>query len=196
MLREDPRTGGVGLRGATFDWVRGRARRVEPATVARPMQVDHLHGNCAPIYNVGALRRSGTLSGELFFGFEELELGLRLTAAGYVLYMHYRLWEELRPLINGEEPARRASLYLKEPTWRRYYALRNTLYLLIRAGRRPAAIRVALVRGLAKPLLNVIITPRLAVRHLRLNVRAIKHAWKGRMGLTLPPTSHSQTDHK
>jgi rhamnopyranosyl-N-acetylglucosaminyl-diphospho-decaprenol beta-1,3/1,4-galactofuranosyltransferase len=190
---EDPRTGGVGLRGATFCWRSGRARRVEPGAVRGPVRVDHLHGNAAPIYSVGAVRRSGMQSGELFWGLEELDFGLRLTAAGYTLYMDADLWQELRAICQNEEPVAHPSLRLKEPTWRRYYALRNLLYLLIRAGRRPTALRVALVRGLAKPLFNTMITPRLAVSHLRLNVRAIRDAWKGRMGLTVR-TSGDKSD--
>lgn len=187
-LGQDGCTGGVGLRGARFYWWSARARLVEPGVVGGPVYVNHLYGGYAPIYSLGAVRRAGTHSGEFFFGFEELEFGLRLTSAGYTLYMHADLWQELRSMVKAEEPVAHPSWRLAEPTWQRYYGLRNVLYLLIRAGRRPAAFRLALIRGLAKPLLNVVITPRLAVLHLRLNARAIRDAYKGRMGLTVQPT--------
>ena len=130
-----------------------------------------------------------THAGELFFGFDDLELGLRLAATGYTLYIHADLWKELREYINAEEPLTRPSLTLQEPTWRRYYALRNVLYLLICGGRRSTALQIALVRGFAKPLLSLPITPRLAVLNLCINVRAIKDAWTGRMGLTVQPNN-------
>lgn len=185
----DPRTAGVGLGGAKVDWRRARARPVEPSEEGGPIRVDYLYGGYSPTYSVGALRRSGTHAGELFFGFDDLELGLRLAATGYTLYIHADLWKELREYINAEEPLTRPSLTLQEPTWRRYYALRNVLYLLICGGRRSTALQIALVRGFAKPLLSLPITPRLAVLNLCINVRAIKDAWTGRMGLTVQPNN-------
>ena len=65
------------------------ARPVEPAGSCRSRRrhdaVDHLHGNPVPCYRVGALRQVGPFDAELFFGFEELELGLRLRREGSTL---------------------------------------------------------------------------------------------------------------
>jgi GT2 family glycosyltransferase len=63
--------------------------RAGEALTRRPTQtavlVDHLHGGFFPIYKSKALNHMGGFRSEMFFGFEELELGLRLRDNDYLL---------------------------------------------------------------------------------------------------------------
>lgn len=184
----DPSTAGVGLRGATFDWRRARAIPILGETDG-PIAVDHLYGGYIPVYRCAAIRHDAEFSPDLFFGFEELDFGLQLTRAGHRLYMHGSLWSQVRSLVDVEEPRRWIGWRLQPLSWRRYYSLRNLLFILRAHDRRLTAWRVALSRGIAKPVLNLPVQPKLAAAHLTQNLRAIRDAFTGRMGRTLEPVS-------
>jgi glycosyltransferase involved in cell wall biosynthesis len=184
----DPVTGGVGLSGTRFDRRTGRILRVPDPELHGAVPVDCIAGNQCPLYSVAAVRVVGPPRPELFFGLEELEFGLRLRDAGYSLYGHGPTWYEGRArggrLGAQLAPARSVG----EPTWRRYYSLRNLVWILCAIGRRRSAMRVAVLTGLAKPIANLPRRPRVAVRHLRLNWAACRDALTGRMGRTVEPT--------
>jgi hypothetical protein len=82
--------------------------------------------------------------------------------------------------------AGRPSPFLGAASWRRYYSLRNIVVIARRSGLGVAA-RVALVRGVAKPAASLLIDPRLAVDHLRLNAQAVRDGFAGRLGRTVEP---------
>jgi glycosyltransferase involved in cell wall biosynthesis len=175
---------GLGARGATFD--RRRLRSKVASGHGVPGIVDSLPGASFPVYNAGALRRAGGFDRELFFGHEELELGLRLADFGYRLAVHPSLGDEAADGLPG--PAHRPPRWsLDQPTWHRYYSLRNLIAILRRRGMVLGAARVAIVRGIAKPLANLPFRPGLALRHLRMNIRAIRDAYLGRLGPRVAP---------
>jgi hypothetical protein len=135
---------------------------------------------------VAALRAIGVFDERLFFGFEELDFGLRLGAAGWSLHVDGDLWRRARTAAGRLDLDPQPSRGLDAPGWRRYYSLRNMIYILRKQGAGGGAVRQA-ARGLAKPVANLPRDPRNAVQHLRLNARAVADAYRGRMGLTLPP---------
>jgi glycosyltransferase involved in cell wall biosynthesis len=186
MISEDPETAGVAITGGRFDWRKGRLRRVPDAELHGPVAVDHLAGNQVPFYLVSAIRSAGTFHAPLFFGLSEIEFGLRLTRAGYTFYAQGDIWrrrrEELGRLgIDGNPDWR-----LAPTNWRRYYVLRNSVYMLRRFGRTDTALRVAAM-NIGKPLMNLPLQPRLASRHLATNLRACRDGWTGRMGRQVEP---------
>lgn len=191
MLARDPRTAGVGISGGRFDWRRGRIIRVRDRELHGPVAVDHVAGNQLPFYLVRAVREAGTFHAPLFFGLSEIEFGLRLSRAGYSFYAHGDLWRRRR------EDAGRLGLDLRPgwrlgPTnWRRYYVLRNSIYMLRRFDHTNTAFRVALV-NLVKPLVNLPLDPRLAIRHLATNLRACRDGWTGRMGRQVEPDADAR----
>lgn len=186
-LEADPSTAGVGLRGAHFDVRRARAIPVVDFSTELA-SVDHLHGGFFPIYRLEAVEQVGGFAEELFYGFEELELGLRLSAAGFSLYMAASIYERLRGSTGHPEPLPRPRIRSIAPTWRRYYALRNLIHILLRITESPlVALRVAVVRGIMKPLVNLPLLPSQSVATLRLNIRAIRDALAGRLGKTMEP---------
>jgi glycosyltransferase involved in cell wall biosynthesis len=191
MLERDPRTAGVGMSGGRFDWRRGRIRRVPDEELHGPVAVDHVAGNQVPFYRVAAVRDAGTFHAPLFFGLSEIEFGLRLTRAGYSFYAHGDLWRRLRERANRMGVDARPSWRLAPTNWRRYYVLRNSIYMLKRFDHPWTAVRVATV-NLAKPVANLPFHPRLAAEHLKINLRACRDGWTGRMGLRMKPDSDAR----
>ena len=77
-----PNVAAVGLRGAKLHRWHARLVRTEPAAGC-DAEVDYLASNGAPLYRWDAIAAVGFFDPVLFFGFEDLELGLRLNAAGW-----------------------------------------------------------------------------------------------------------------
>jgi hypothetical protein len=175
----------VGLTGARFDWRRARLVRPRDEGVTGRAAIDCIGGNQLPVYLVEAVRSVGTFSSDLFFGFDDLEFGLRLRRAGYRMYTPGSDWLGRR----SREPVGlgRVTVGLGTLDWRRYYSLRNMIHILRLFGRSAAAARVTIVQGLVKPLVNLPRSPRLASGHLRLNLAACRDGWTGRLGRTLEP---------
>ena len=187
MRGQDPATGAVGLVGARFDPGAGRLRRVPDTELVDGVAVDYVGGGQFPFYRVEAVRAVGNFRQDLFFGFDDLEYGLRLRAAGYAIYGHGTLWREERRRQGRLGLTVRPAAGVSEPSWRRYYSLRNLIAILRSSGNARGALRVTVVTGLAVPALNLARRPRLAARNLGLNARACLHAWTGRMGRTVDP---------
>ncbi|MGH2722665.1 MAG: glycosyltransferase family 2 protein [Actinomycetota bacterium] len=187
-VRRDPRTAAVGLHGARFDWSRGRLVRIGDRELDGPVPLDYLGGNALPFFRVAAVREVGPFLEQLFWGWEELEYGLRLRGAGYRIYGHGDLWRWGRGTRAADLDRRKRPLFsLREPDWRRYYEVRNLVHLLRIHGRPGTALRVGLTMGVAKPLANLPVRPRMALRHLALSRRALRDGWTGRLGRTVEP---------
>lgn len=173
--------GGVGCWGAVL----GPRGRLRMATDHSPVPVDYLAGGACPHYAVAALRAAGGgPDPDLFFGFEELDLGRAIHRAGF------QIWSSglARQHGWGEKMIRTsASTTVTDPTWRRYYSVRNLIAVLRKDGRTLDAAFVSIAVGLAKPLLNLIRRPRSAGATLALTVPAVVHAWTGRLGRRVEP---------
>lgn len=191
MLLDDPMTAGVGITGGRFDWKRGRIRRIPDGELHGPVPVDHLAGGHVPFYRVEAVRSAGTFYAPLFFGLSEIEFGLRLTRAGYSFYAHGDIWRTRREEVGRLGIDARPAWRLAPLSWRRYYVLRNSVFMLRRFGRTDTALRVAAM-NVGKPLVNLPLEPRLASRHLVTNLRACRDGWFGRMGRQVEPDADAR----
>jgi GT2 family glycosyltransferase len=174
-VRVPPDVAALGGGGGVLDRRTGLLRPAEPGGDA-----DYLGSGYCPIYRVDAVRSIGVFDSELFFGFDDLDYGMRLTGAGWRLRLvpRPRAWAH---------PRRPPSRTVGPIDWRRYYSLRNLIYMLRKHGCSRAAVRVSLVNGLAKPVANLPFRPSLAMQHLKLNSRAVRDGWAGRLGMTVPP---------
>lgn len=188
LCAEDPAVGAIGLCGARFSTSRARSVRVPDAELHDVVDCDWIGSGNFPLYSVRAVRTVGVFEESLFFGFDDLEYGLRLRAAGFAVCVHGALWRRERELAGRLDHVGTPSPWLDEPSWRRYYSLRNLIYILRKQGHHRGAVRLVL-RSLGKPVINAPRHPVLAARHLALNTRAIIDAYRGRLGLTVSPLS-------
>src|SRR5687767_3116817 len=129
--------------------------RVRDEDLRGPVSVDFIGGGHFPLYRVQAIRAAGPFSPDIFFGLSEVEHGLRLRSAGYSLYADGDLWRGRREVAGRIGLELNPSLRLRQMNWRRYYGLRNVIYILRSYGRRRAAIRVTVIQGIGKPLVNL-----------------------------------------
>jgi glycosyltransferase involved in cell wall biosynthesis len=191
MLARNPVTAGVGLAGARVNLRRVRVQMPANHELTGPIQVDTLYSNRFPTFRVAVIRKYGSDDPRFFWGWEDTEYCLRLGELGCALYMHGALWNELRETIStpGFQHIR---VRVEEPDSRRYYSLRNLIRILLERGHYLAALRVALLSGLGKPLVNMPIAPRLAMANLRLNVVALRDGAADRMGRSMP--MHARPD--
>ena len=127
---------GVGLSGGVFDWARGRWQRMEAEPGQGLIEVDYLNGGYLPIYAVRALRAARPFDPRLFWGFEELDSGLTMRAAGFTLLMHGALWAEVAHHYPKAAARGRPRYGARPPTWRRYCSTRNQVYVLRKHGYR------------------------------------------------------------
>ena len=187
MLSRDPRTGMVGLVGARFDWRRGRLVRLPDRALTGPVSVDYIGGNHFPFIRAEVLREIGPFRSDLFFGLDDLEFGLRMRRKRYSIFADGSGW--LRRRADGGRLGLevRPSTVAGDPGWRRYYSLRNAIWILRSHRRTATATRVTLVHGVAKPVANLVRDPAAAAALLRLNLAACRDAWAGRMGRTIDP---------
>lgn len=126
LRSHDAQIGGVGLAGARYDTHLGMPTRVPTEELSPRTDVDWFGGNQLPIYSVNALRTAGAGDPELFFGFDDLLLGLRLRAAGFRLCVDGTAVRQRRShLGHGDRPPSVAS----ERSWRTYYAARNLVLI-------------------------------------------------------------------
>lgn len=187
MLAADPSTAAVGLTGARVDWRRGSVYRAVGAELFTPVPVDFIGGSRLLMYRVAAIRDVGVYLDSLFFGWGDLEYGLRLKRAGYSLYTHGPLWlqlmerfRELRSMTGYADTA------LRRRGWRWYYGLRNLIYIFRLQRRRWTALRVTIQTGLTSPL-GYLLTSRMSARDVALSWRACRDGWRGRLGRTVEP---------
>ncbi len=185
MVGLDPAVGAVGAVGSRYDWRRGRLVRIADDEIGtEPIPVDYVPTNLFPAFRVEAVRSVGTFDPRLFFGFSEVEYGLRLRSAGRTLYANPELWKRLG---RQTESTSGPSLGLRPANWRRYYSLRNQVHVLRAAGHPVVALRVGFTRGLLKPLVHVPFGPSAALTHLRIGWPAVCDGWNGKLGRTIDP---------
>lgn len=188
LAARDPRLGGVGRSGAMFDRRKGILIKPDPSTGEGPVAVDYLATGMFPFFSVRAVREVGVFRGDLFFGYSELEYGLRLRLAGFNLYRRKPPGYCDQPRVKSQQAPRTR---LGIPSWRRYYSLRNLLVIARTYGGWWVTVKVIAKRVVAKPLLHLFFSPRASLAHLRVGGMAVRDALLGHMGRTVEPTLYS-----
>jgi glycosyltransferase involved in cell wall biosynthesis len=182
----DPSLGGVGLVGARLDRRSGLLRRIPDADLAGAVSVDYLGGGQLPMYRVAALADARP-EPALFFGFDDLDVGLGVLAQGFRLYCDGAVWRQARSRsarlgLGASLPSRRQPA----PTWRSYYSHRNMVYILRSHGLIGAAAwRSVTIVG--KAIVNLPLSPRTSLAALGQAITAVLDGWRGRLGRTVQP---------
>jgi glycosyltransferase involved in cell wall biosynthesis len=180
----------IGKTGARFDLRRGRAVRLRDDELTGVVPVDYVAGGQLPFIRVGALREVGVFDERFFFSFDDLDFALRLRDHGYRALVDGSVahWARARVgrLDTGDGGPKRAQA---APAWRRYYSLRNLLFILRERGHRGAAVRVSVADGVLKGLVIALRQPREGWPHIRLTAKAIADGWSGRLGRRVDPVA-------
>lgn len=183
----DPFVGGVGLSGAIFDRTRSRIDRLADDALGGIHDVDHLPGNQFPLYWSGALRSVGGHDPTFFFGFEELDLGLRLRDAGWRLLVDGDRLLELRKHFGTTGKDRnRGGAPRPEVPWRRYYSARNLVRISRTYGSWRGTTR-ATVGPIGRSAVDVLRRRPGAPALLTAAGRGVLDAWRGRVGRIVEP---------
>lgn len=186
MATANARVGGTGLRGARLDRRKGLLRRIQDDELSGPVPVDVIAGNQLPIYRLRAVREAGPMRDELFFGFEELEFGLRLAAHGWTLTVDGDHWRGLR-IDSGRFGGTSTDYVRRVSAWRRYYSVRNYIVVL-RTYRYAWQAALYAFAVLAKGLLKFRPHRPESRAFLAAEVTAVRDAMTNRLGRTvLPP---------
>jgi GT2 family glycosyltransferase len=177
-LGEQTRIGAVGIVGARWDDRRACIRRVADSELTGAVSVDYIGGGQAPLYDRAALKEAGGVDASLFFGFDDLDIGLRLQSAGFALYAHGDLWRQERARNSRLGLGPQLTPTCPESPWRSYYSARN-LILILRAHRSFRQALQATLRQILGGFRNG--------SCFRARLHGVVDAWLGRRGVRMLP---------
>lgn len=138
----------TGLVGGRYNRRTGQTVRVPDVDLIGLVEVDWIGGGQLPVYRAAALREVRPRPG-LFFGYEELDLGLRLRRSGWHLVVDGARWASLRASRGRRNLSpRNLRDSASASGWRRYYSTRNLVAIARRE--RPSTFVVACGYGLLR----------------------------------------------
>ncbi len=186
--KRDPRCAGVGLVGARYNRWLGKLERIPDSDLVGPVLVDYFGGNQLPMYRSVAIRESGGPTAALFFGLDDVDLGMRLRSLRYSLWIDGCLALEKRRMhgrLGLSSLAARRS-FDASSLWRRYYSTRNTI-AIARIHGHLSSVVITSCRGVAAS-----VQAGIAFRSpgaFRLNLVAVFAGIRLRLGRTVEPTT-------
>lgn len=183
--------GGVGLAGARLNRTRGTMHRLRDHELHGIVEVDYLGGNNLPMFRRRAIEAVGTFEPKLFFGWEELEYGLRLQAHGYSIVADGDEWLRRRWRLQAAASTDGIDLSPVRHPWRRYYTARNLIRILLTHQHRSAAA-VTTAREVAAALVGVM-SKRESTASAKARMQGCIDGWRGISGRSFEPGSRCAT---
>jgi GT2 family glycosyltransferase len=174
--------GAVGRVGARYRCLTGQPVRVPDDDLRGLVEVDWVGGGQFPLYRAKALRESRP-NASLFFGFDDLDLGLSLKTAGWRIIVDGDRWRAGRERSGrvrlGTHQIRQSASAMP---WRRYYSNRNLILIARSRGRLPLLVSatIAIVRAL--------LLARVGREHVRMSARGLVDGILGRSGAVVRPS--------
>lgn len=186
-----PNLGAVGIVGAIFNWGRGLIERLPDEALTGSVPVDFVGCGYMPLYHRDAMNRVGVFDEKLFFGYTEVEYGIRLKKNQFEILANSEMWIERRSAENrmGIRP-KPSRVCVISP--RKYYAIRNHIYIMLKYGQFDLAIKQAAIQCFAKPLFTLFVNPSKAVPGFCQAAKACWHGFRGKMGSRVLLTSQGR----
>jgi GT2 family glycosyltransferase len=156
----------IGMRGARLNRLTGVVTRCQSAD-GSTVSADYLASNGAPLYRWSSIDEVGFFDEKLFFGFEDLDLGVRLRDAGFGLAV-----EPLAGVQVQDSSSTRTA-------WREYYKTR-ALVVICRRHLGPVPLIATLTRTLL--LGSVLLLLRERSRSMSMSMARWRGAWDGLRG--------------
>lgn len=180
----------VGRSGSRYDPRSGALERLPDHELQDETEefseVDVIGSGHLPLYRVRAVEEIGLFDPDLFFGFEELDFGLRLRRAGWRMVTLRRIKLRGRELTGRLGYGARPPSRRKVSRWRSYYSARNQVLIARRYGRWTAPL-VATLRIALGGAIHAL-APR-STGHIGTRLRGLRHGWRGVVGRTVDPES-------
>jgi GT2 family glycosyltransferase len=181
------KVGMVGAAGVLFDRSQWLIHRIPDSNLKGILEVDMIAGNQFPmvhrlVYEAGILPNP-----DLFFGFEDLDFGIRLRNAGFRILVDGCELKRLRHRFNkfGNEKSRGQQKSIKH-LWREYYSIR-TLNLMLNSRR----YNIVWFRFLSRCLLKVVVGFRYGWTYGKMQTIFVMKGWwdgwKGNLGMRIQP---------
>ncbi|QBZ97870.1 glycosyltransferase [Flavobacterium sangjuense] len=185
-----PYCGSVGCVGHFFDPKKGIINRVPNIQLQGKghIEVDTIAGGMTKIVNGKMIREYDILpEKEFFFGFEDLDIDLKIQKAGFHLYVDKEIY------LNGRIKSGKINLHVRKinkPTlqtlWREYYSIRNLMYIFWRNKLYSAFLRILVVKSL-KMVFNFRYSFAIGCYTTKITLLAFAHFFQGKMGLRVKP---------
>jgi GT2 family glycosyltransferase len=179
--------GAVGIIGSVFDRRSGRMRRLADDELAGVVDVDCIGSNQFPMYRVSAVRATGVFEPSLFWGYDDLDYGLRLRRAGFRMVIDGDLARRARTHFGHLDGGTATTGAKPSNAWRRYYTTRNLIRILRKHGLDQVAWRRATAGSVARSLRVAARDPGAAVPMLLGELRGVVDGWTDRTGRRVEP---------
>ncbi|QEG38669.1 glycosyltransferase [Roseimaritima ulvae] len=188
---EIPNLGAVGIVGARFDWRKGLIQRLPDSEIVGRVSVDFVGSGNIPLYHRSAIEKVGVFDASLFFGYTEVEYGLRLKKAGFEVLANSEMWRERR-IAKGRVGVRPRPQKVCVVSPRKYYGIRNHIYIMRRHRRWDLAVKQTLIQCVLKPMYTLFTSPRLACAGAVQALSASTDGFLGRMGKKGEPAARDR----
>lgn len=185
----EEKIGAVGEVGQRFDWGKGTISRLEDSELHGCVVVDVIAGGQQFILNASAVKDVGLPRKELFFGYEEPELCLRLRRAGYKLLIDGERMKEARISAGryGKEVKGSALDRPRESLWRHYYSTRNYIYMMRHSFSRADLAHRQASKEFVKALFSFKRGLKYGLTFSHMSLLGILHGYKDKMGKVVEP---------
>jgi rhamnosyltransferase len=188
LRRVDSTVGAVGLSGAVLHRRRWRLALVRPTAAnilpsVKTIDADYLKTNWFPCWSFAMIHHVGGMRSELFFGLTEVEYGIRCRRHGYRLLVIKFEGQG----VEDDKPGRRRILLPIPPDWRHYYRVRNNIVLAKEESGLALALRITVIRFIAKLGLSLLLKPFSMRPYLALTALAISDGYRSRLGKRIDP---------
>ncbi len=188
---EVPNLGAVGIVGARFDWRKGLIRRLSDSEISGRVSVDFVGSGNIPLYHRSAIEKVGVFDAALFFGYTEVEYGLRIKRAGFEVVANAEMWRERR-IAKGRVGVQPKPQKVCVVSPRKYYVIRNHIYIMRLHRRWDLAVKQAVIQCVLKPIYTLFISPRLAFMGAVQAWAASTDGFLGRMGKKGEPATRDR----
>jgi GT2 family glycosyltransferase len=182
-----PDVAAVGLLGAHFR--RGRFVALRSVSMAHDTDVDYVPGGGLMMMRRDVAAGLAAPDTDLFFSFEDLSVALELMHRGLRVRICAAAYNERYRLSGKSQIVRQHRVVPFESAgtlWRRFYSVRNYLYLMRKYGRTEYAILETL-KVCARCAAATRRGSRFSLEYAALMGQAVRDGWQGRLGRTIEP---------
>ncbi len=176
----------VGAVGQFFSFKKGLVKRVPDEALMSDgiLEVDFIAGGMIKIVNGDIIKMNKHLlpDAELFFGFEDLDMDIKLKQQGYKLLVDKIIFREHRQYFNKWDSHNFRKPRSIQTLWRNYYSIRSLLFIFSSAKLYTAFI-FTLFRYLLKCLLDFKFGFRYGIKSTYFNISGIIDFCIGRKGV-------------